>query len=121
MQAAEPVDGAVEVLRSERFDLAPGGTLLAQLAGAERVPVELVEWSLGGPRVVSVPGEAFHAFGKAIEASRQLPVLIAGLAPVWLGYLPVPFGDGYEESMSYGEPFVAALFAALTSPPELRG
>ena len=40
--------------------------------------------------------------------------LIAGLAAVWLGYLPVPFGEGYEESMSYGEPFVAALLSALT-------
>lgn len=117
VKAAERVDGAVEVLRSERFDLPVGDTLLARLSGAEAMPVELVEWSLGGARVVSVPGEAFHAFGRAIEGSRRLPVLIAGLAPVWLGYLPVPFGDGYEESMSYGESFVGDLFGALTSPP----
>jgi hypothetical protein len=115
VRAAERVDGTVDVVRCERLDVPVGDTLLAQMAGADTMPVELVEWSVGGVRVVSVPGEAFHAFGRAIEGSRRLPVLIAGLAPVWLGYLPVPFGNGYEESMSYGEPFVGALFAALTA------
>jgi hypothetical protein len=76
--------------------------------------VELIEWSLGGARLVSVPGEAFHAFGRAMETSRPGPVLLAGLAPVWLGYLPMPYAEGYEESMSYGEPFVSALLGALT-------
>jgi hypothetical protein len=112
--AAEPVDGAVEVLRCERFDAPVGQTLLAQMAGTDRMPVELVEWSIGGAHVVSVPGEAFHAFGRAIEGSRQVPLLLAGLAPVWLGYLPMPFGEGYEESMSYGDPFVTAVLAAVT-------
>ncbi len=114
--AAKRVDGTLEVLRCEALDGPVGGTLLAQMAGAERMPVELVEWSLGGPRVVSVPGEAFHAFGKAVEAARDVPILLAGLAPVWLGYLPVPFGQGYEESMSYGEPFVTTVLSALTGP-----
>ncbi|MGO9559395.1 MAG: hypothetical protein ACLPYW_09940, partial [Acidimicrobiales bacterium] len=112
--AAEPLDGAIEVLRCERLDLPAGDTLLAQLQRSPTTSVELVEWSLAGARLVSVPGEAFHAFGKAIEASRQAPVLLAGLAPVWLGYLPVPFREGYEEGMSYGEPFVTALLRALT-------
>jgi hypothetical protein len=112
--AAEPLEGTIEVLRCERLDTPVGDTLLAQLQGSATMSVELVEWSLGGVRVVSVPGEAFHAFGKAVEAARDAPVLLAGLAPVWLGYLPVPFGEGYEESMSFGEPFVTSLLRALT-------
>jgi hypothetical protein len=114
--AAEPVDGTLEVLRCDRFDVPVGDTRLAQTVGVEMMPVELVEWSIGGARVVSIPGEAFHAFGRAIEASRNVPLLLAGLAPVWLGYLPMPFGEGYEESMSYGEPFVSTLLTALTGP-----
>ncbi len=113
---AHALDGPVEVLRTEELSLPVGGTMLAGLARADRLPVELVEWSLGGARLVSVPGEAFHAFGRAVEDARPGPVLIAGLAPVWYGYLPVPFRDGYEESMSYGEPFVRALLAAVTPP-----
>jgi hypothetical protein len=40
-------------------------------------------------------------------------VLIASLAPVWQGYFPVPFGDGYEESVSYGREAVDAVARAL--------
>ncbi|MFZ0173205.1 MAG: hypothetical protein WAL04_16110 [Acidimicrobiales bacterium] len=116
--AAEPLEDAIEVLRCERLEAPVGDTLLAQLQGSATTSVELIEWSLGGVRVVSVPGEAFHAFGRAIETSRQAPVLLAGLAPVWLGYLPAPFGEGYEESMSFGEPFVNTLLRALAEPPE---
>jgi hypothetical protein len=119
--AAEPLEGVIEVLRCERLDAPVGDTVLARLHGSATTSVELIEWSLAGVRVVSVPGEAFHAFGNAVEASRQAPVLLAGLAPVWLGYLPAPFGEGYEESMSYGEPFVTTLLRALTggAPPRL--
>ena len=42
-------------------------------------------------------------------------MLVAGLAPEWHGYLPVPFSDGYEESMSYGRDAVAAIARALTT------
>jgi hypothetical protein len=118
VHAAEPLDGPVEVLRAEEVSVPFGGSMLAELArlgGADRLSVELIEWSVGGARLVSVPGEAFHAFGRALEDSRPAPVLIAGLSPVWFGYLPVPFREGYEESMSYGEPFVAALLAAITN------
>jgi hypothetical protein len=78
------------------------------------VPIELVEWQLGPVRLVSVPGEAFHALGRAIEARAGRHVLVAGLAPEWHGYLPVPFRDGYEESTSYGRDAVASIAAALT-------
>jgi hypothetical protein len=121
VSAAEPLDAAIEVLRCERVDAPVGGTLLSQLHGSGTASLELIEWSLGGARLVSVPGEAFHAFGRAIETSRAGPVLLAGLAPVWLGYLPVPYTEGYEESMSYGEPFVTALLKALTGAPDELG
>jgi hypothetical protein len=111
--AAEALDGQAEVLRSEELELPVGGTMLSGLAGADHLQVELVEWTIGGARLVSLPGEAFHALGRAVEDARPGPVLIAGLAPVWLGYLPVPFREGYEESMSYGQAFVASLRAAV--------
>jgi hypothetical protein len=112
--AAEPLDGPIAVVRSDRLEAPVGDTLLGRLAGADTMGVDLLEWSVGAARVVSVPGEGFHAFGRAIERSRDAPVLLAGLAPVWLGYLPVPFGEGYEESMSYGQAFVTAVLDALT-------
>jgi hypothetical protein len=79
--------------------------------------LEVVEWSIGPVRLVSVPGEAFHALGRAIEdrvATEGAHVLVAGLTPEWHGYLPSPFTEGYEESMSYGREAVAAIAAALT-------
>jgi hypothetical protein len=36
---------------------------------------------------------------------------------VWQGYLPQPFGEGYEESVGYGEPFVLAVLDALLDVP----
>ena len=74
--------------------------------------IELVEWAIGPVRLVSVPGEAFHELGRAIER-RGPHVLVAGLAPEWHGYLPMPFREGYEESMSYGSRAVAAIASAL--------
>ena len=51
------------------------------------------------------------------EAEDRGPhVLVAGLAPEWHGYLPVPFTEGYEESTSYGAEAVAAIARALTAP-----
>ena len=65
-------------------------------------------------RLVSIPGEAFHALGRAIEDARRdgATCSLAGLAPEWHGYLPSPFRDGYEESMSYGRDAVAAIARA---------
>jgi hypothetical protein len=40
--------------------------------------------------------------------------LLAGLAPDWHGYFPLPFGEGYEEGLSLGPDAVADLVAALT-------
>ena len=113
---ALPVEAAgatVETVRT--IDVTLGDTLLASGRAGRQVSIDLVEWAIGPVRLVSVPGEAFHALGGAIER-RGPHVLVAGLAPEWHGYLPVPFTDGYEESMSYGPEAVAAIARALTSP-----
>ena len=61
------------------------------------------------------PRRAFDALGAEIRERRGGPVLLAGLAP-WHGYLPHPFGEGYEESVSYGREAVAAICEALLRP-----
>ena len=106
----------IRVTRHRRIDV-PAAGLLAAIAGVgDSLPVELIEWQVGDARLISVPGEAFHALGKAIEATRNDPVLLAGLAPVWQGYLPEPFGDGYEETVSFGGAAVSAIRDALLDP-----
>lgn len=97
-------------------------TLATVLSGTalRRVDVELLEWSLGGVRLVSVPGEPFDALGNAIVAARDDRALVAAVAPEWLGYLPSPHRKGYEESMSYGRRFVATVSDLLVSPPDGR-
>ena len=103
---AEIMTSSIAVVRSEDLTAPVGSTMLSQLRVAPTTAVELVEWSLGGARLISVPGEAFHEFGRAIERSRSVPVILAGLCPTWNGYLPVPFTEGYEEQMSLGKEFV---------------
>ncbi|HUR51375.1 MAG TPA: hypothetical protein VMZ11_04550 [Mycobacteriales bacterium] len=91
-------------------------TTLGSQAG-RRVGVELVEWSLGGIRLVSVPGEPFDALGRQVLAARDDRALVAAISPDWHGYLPVPFRSGYEERMSGGRGFVAEIADLLTTPP----
>ena len=113
---AEPLDSTgPRVERHDSIEVELGTTLITGGREGRRVELELIEWSLGPLRLVSVPGEAFHALGRAIEARAGAHVLVAGLAPEWHGYLPSPFTDGYEESMSYGREAVAAIAHALTS------
>ena len=112
----EPVKTTGPTLERVRtLELTLGDTLLTSGRAGRPVSIELVEWGIGPVRLVSVPGEAFHELGRAIEA-RGPHVLVAGLAPEWHGYLPEPFMDGYEESMSYGPQAVAAIAHALTAP-----
>jgi hypothetical protein len=101
------------VERVRTLDVRLDNTLLAAGHAGRTRRIELVEWTIGPVRLVSVPGEAFHALGRDIE-QRDPHVLVAGLAPEWHGYLPVPFTEGYEESMSYGPDAVAAIARALT-------
>jgi len=118
LAGAQPVEAAeAGVVRHRTLDVQLGSTMLTDGREGRMVALELVEWSIGPVRVVSVPGEAFHALGRAIEdrvASQGAHVLVAGLTPEWHGYLPSPFTDGYEESMSYGRGAVAAVAHALT-------
>jgi hypothetical protein len=118
LASAEPADAeGVSVTRHRTLDVALGSTMLTAGREGRTVSVELVEWSIGPVRVVSVPGEAFHALGRAVEERVEHDgshVLLAGLAPEWHGYLPSPFTDGYEESMSYGRDAVAAIANALS-------
>lgn len=109
-----PIDGP-SIERWHTFDAPVDHD--SQLGAATRrdtVPVELIEWALGPVRVVSIPGEGFHELGRQIDERAGCRVLLAGLAPILQGYLPVPFTDGYEESVSYGRSFVAAVARALT-------
>lgn len=116
LAAAVDVGDRVEVLSQRSVDVPAAGALAALSGLTGPLPVELVEWMLGSVRLVSVPGEAFHAMGNAIQAAKGDRVLLAGLAPIWQGYLPDPFGDGYEEGVSYGAAAVAAIRAALVEP-----
>jgi hypothetical protein len=109
---ASPVTGSLQVA-SRSLTVAPGETTLAGLLGVGEVTVELIEWAIGDVRLVSVPGEPFHALGRRIEAARPGVTLIAGLAPVWSGYLPEPYGEGYEETVSLGPDAVRAIADAV--------
>jgi len=118
LAGAEPVDGDVAVVARRTIEAPVGQTLLTMVTGITgTMPVELVEWAIGDVRLVSIPGEAFCALGRKVEASRGPRVLLAGLSPVWQGYLPDPFGEGYEEGVSFGQPAVAAIRDALLDVP----
>ncbi len=114
---AEPISvEELSVARHRVVNVTLGSTPLTSGREGHSVPIELIEWVIGPLRLVSLPGEAFHALGRAIEhrAGAGTHVLLAGLAPEWHGYLPSPFRDGYEESTSYGPAAVAAIADALT-------
>jgi hypothetical protein len=113
LEACEAVGTGVGVRRHRWVEIEASGALAALAGVAGPLSVELVEWMLGDVRLVSVPGEAFHALGNKIEAAVGGPALLAGLSPVWQGYLPDPWGEGYEEGVSYGEDFVAGVRTAL--------
>ena len=113
-EAAEPVSGPLAVA-SRSLTVSPGATTLAGLLGVGEIAVELVEWAIGGVRLVSVPGEPFHALGRRIEDARPGVTLIAGLAPVWSGYLPEPYGEGYEETVSLGPDAVREISEAVVA------
>lgn len=114
------VGATAGVVARREVSLRPAVTLASLIGGVALRPVdvELVEWALGGIRLVSLPGEAFHALGREVERARDDRTLLAGLAPVWHGYLPAPFRKGYEETMSYGRRFVYPVRDLLLDRPE---
>jgi hypothetical protein len=116
--STEALDGGgVRVIADRNLDVPIGGTDLARGRRGDTMRVELIEWGIGPIRLVSVPGEGFQELGRQVGEVRDHRVLLAGLAPLWQGYFPVPFADGYEEGVSYGPEAVAAVLAALRDVP----
>ena len=115
----EPLEGRIAIASSRTIDVPVSPTPLVELTGLKEptMSVELIEWSLGSVRLVSIPGEAFQAFGKAVDDARGGRTLLAGISPSWHGYLPKPFGAGYEETVSFGEAAVVEILKALTDNP----
>lgn len=113
-----PANDPLAVVASRTIEIPVSQTPLAELSGIQdRTEVELIEWSICGVRLVSIPGEAFHAFGRELDAARGGRTLLAGISPNWHGYLPRPFETGYEEAVSFGEPAVKGIFEALLEVP----
>jgi neutral ceramidase len=120
VDTTDHVGATITVLRSETHDIPVGGTPIAALHGEPTMKVDLVEWDVGGVKLVSLPGEAFHLLGREISSARGGRALLAGLAPAWHGYLPHPWGEGgYEEGVSFGEEFARTVRELLVSsvPP----
>lgn len=115
--AAEAVEPTLSIARAETMEIPVGGTAIAALHGEPTMLVEFLEWQIGDIRLVSIPGEAFHLLGTEISASRSDRVLLAGIAPSWHGYLPYPWGEGYEEGVSFGEQAVATMRDTLLQRP----
>jgi hypothetical protein len=113
---AEETNGGIRV-RSSRSIAAPvGDTLLARLGGmVKERRVDLIDWQLGGVRLLTIPGEGFHGLEQRLTAAHGARLLFAGLAPDWHGYLPVPYTEGYEEGLSLGPDGVSAIADALAS------
>ena len=104
---AEPVSGETGVHRSYLATVQADGSAMSAITRSASVHAELVEWRVGGMRIVTIPGEAFAKIGQAAFRSSTMPLMLAGFCPHWLGYLPDPFdASGYEESLSYGPPLV---------------
>ncbi|HVM07460.1 MAG TPA: hypothetical protein VM345_03270 [Acidimicrobiales bacterium] len=116
---AETIDGGVGVVADRHVTVPIGGTPLAAGRRSSTLHVELLEWSIGPIRVVSIPGEAFHALGREIDESRGGRTILAGLAPHWRGYLPVPYVEGgYEENTSFGPAAVEEIRKNLLDVPD---
>jgi neutral ceramidase len=112
---AAPIACSPVGVRRRDIRVPVGDTLLAQLAGGrpERA-IELLDWRLGDVRLVAVPGEGFHGLQHTITEPGQDAFLLAGLAPDWHGYFPVPYAEGYEEGLSFGPDAVRRIVDALT-------
>ena len=48
-----------------------------------------------------------------MRTRRGDAVLLAGLGPDWHGYLPLPYGEGYEEGLSLGPDAVDRIVREL--------
>jgi len=115
LASAELVTGETGVHRSRIATVDADSSAMSAITRSGRVQAELVEWRVGGMRLLTIPGEAFAKLGQAAFRTTATPLMLAGFCPHWLGYLPDPFQpDGYEESLSYGPPLVGVVQAHLT-------
>lgn len=117
VDATQELPSKLRVVRAETQEIGVGGTAIAALHGEPTMKVDFVEWDIGGVRLVSIPGEAFHLLGREISSARDDRVLLAGIAPAWHGYLPHPWSEGYEEGVSFGEDFARTVRERLTTKP----
>jgi hypothetical protein len=114
IDAADPIVLEPVTTRHRTARVPVGDTVLARLAGRARErAVELVDWTAGAVHVVAVPGEGFHGVEEALRTHHADPLLLAGLAPDWHGYLPLPYTAGYEEGLSLGPAAVTQLVDAM--------
>jgi hypothetical protein len=115
LDATEPTTGPVAEPTWRTIEVPVGDTVLGALAGgaATRL-IEVVSFQVGGITVVAVPGEAFHAAEQQMRELVGDRTLIAGLAPDWHGYFPMPFAEGYEEQLSFGAEATDHVLRALT-------
>jgi hypothetical protein len=117
LATTQPIQPRIEVLPPRVVEARTSETPLTALSGRESISCELVEWSLGDVRLVSIPGEAFQAFGRELERARGGRAILAGISPSWQGYFPHPWGAGYEETVSFGQPLVSAVLEELKKVP----
>jgi hypothetical protein len=119
LDRTQPAGDVLRVAALRQIDVPVGTTLLTTLdPPGDTTSVELAEWRLGSVELLSLPGEAFTGFARAVVEARGDRLLLAGLSPSWHGYLPVPYHENhYEESMSLGESAVDAILAALCAGP----
>jgi hypothetical protein len=118
IDGTEEIAPVLAIVRAETMEVPVGGTAIAALHGEPTMKVDLVEWDIGGVRLVSIPGEAFHLLGREISSARRDRVLLAGISPAWHGYLPHPWGEGgYEEGVSFGEDFARTIRERLVDAP----
>ncbi len=116
LAAADPVTGETRVHRSGITTVTADGSAMSAITRSARVQAELVEWRVGGMRLLTIPGEAFSKLGQAAFRTTTMPLMLAGFCPHWLGYLPDPFdAAGYEESLSYGPPLTDVVQSHLVS------
>lgn len=112
----DDIGGGIRVRSTRDLAVPVGDTLLTKLGSMDgERQVDLIEWQIGDVRLITIPGEGFHGLEQRLSAAFGPRLLFAGLAPDWHGYLPVPYTEGYEESLSLGPVGVQVIADALAS------
>ena len=117
LQSSVPLEPKLTVFPPRVVEAKTAETPLTALSGRDSISCELLEWAVGDVRLASIPGEAFQAFGLEVDRARGGRSILAGISPSWQGYFPHPWGAGYEETVSFGEPVVNAVLEGLKKVP----